>query len=124
MAADQRYTLIGADGRPYRSTSPGTVGGHRRNKLYGRLDRPAALRAPAAGGYVRDRVFVADKHIAVAAGYRPCATCLPEDLTDLNYQLRRSDRGLLPALRRGSGHVPDPQPGLRLAVTAGSVTPR
>lgn len=57
---------------------PGTLGGHRRGRRYGRLDCPAALRAIARGGYVRDRVFFADEQTAVAAGYRPCAVCLPE----------------------------------------------
>jgi methylphosphotriester-DNA--protein-cysteine methyltransferase len=74
----KRYSLIGPDGRPYASAIPGVFGGHRRNKLYGRLDCPAALRALAAGGYVRNRVFFADEPTAIAAGYRPCAVCLPE----------------------------------------------
>ncbi|MEV0669199.1 Ada metal-binding domain-containing protein [Mycobacterium sp. NPDC050441] len=73
------YTLIGADGRPYRSAAPGALGGHRGSKLYGRLDCPSALRTLAAGGYVRSRVFFADEATAVAAGYRPCAACLPHD---------------------------------------------
>jgi hypothetical protein len=71
------YTLLGADGRPHVGTAPGTVGGHRRSRIYGRLDCPSALRAIAAGGYVRGRVFFADEAAAVAAGYRPCAVCLP-----------------------------------------------
>jgi AraC family transcriptional regulator, regulatory protein of adaptative response / DNA-3-methyladenine glycosylase II len=72
------YTLIGADGRPYRSRARGTLGGHRRNKGYGRLDCPAALRWIAKGKYVRHRVFFRDEATALAAGYRPCATCLPD----------------------------------------------
>lgn len=71
------YTLIGPAGRPYRSAAPGTLGGHRRARLYGRLDCPAALRAIAAGGYVRHRVFFAAEADAIAVGYRPCAVCLP-----------------------------------------------
>lgn len=72
------FTLIGADGRPYESAVRGRLGGHRRTKVYGRLDCPAATRALARGGYVRDRVFFADEATAVRAGYRPCAACLPE----------------------------------------------
>jgi methylphosphotriester-DNA--protein-cysteine methyltransferase len=72
------YTLIGADGRPVASDAPGAFGGHRRTRIYGRLDCPSALRAIARGGYARDRVFFADEETAVAAGYRPCARCLPE----------------------------------------------
>jgi hypothetical protein len=77
--ADGRtYTLLGADRRPYRSTVPGRFGGHRKSRIYGRLDCPSALRAIAAGGYVAQRVFFADERTALAAGYRPCAVCLPE----------------------------------------------
>ncbi|MEV7189038.1 Ada metal-binding domain-containing protein [Kitasatospora sp. NPDC093102] len=74
----RRYTLTGPDNRPCSSTTPGTLGGYRRGRLYGRLDCPSALRALAAGGYVRHRVFFADEATAIAAGYRPCAVCLPE----------------------------------------------
>ena len=49
------------------SRSPGTIGGHRATRIYGRLDCPSALRAIANGGYVRHRVFFADEAIAVAA---------------------------------------------------------
>jgi methylphosphotriester-DNA--protein-cysteine methyltransferase len=73
--------LTGADGRPYRTDISGTLGGHRRGRLYGRLDCPSALRALAAGGYRRERVFFADRATAVAAGYRPCAVCLPDEYT-------------------------------------------
>ncbi len=77
MSADA-YTLLGADRKPYLSSEPGTLGGHRRGRIYGRLDCPAALRAIAKGGYVRDRVFFIDEATAVAAGYRPCGACMPD----------------------------------------------
>jgi|HubBroStandDraft_6_1064221.scaffolds.fasta_scaffold690999_2 hypothetical protein len=73
----KKYTLLGADRRPYLSETPGRFGGHRKNKIYGRLDCPTALHAIAAGGYVASRVFFADEPTAVAAGYRPCAACMP-----------------------------------------------
>ena len=73
------YTLIGADGAAYGSPTPGTLGGHRRSKVYGRLDCPGALRWIAKGHYVAHRVFFADEPTAAAAGYRPCARCLPEE---------------------------------------------
>ena len=72
------WTLLDATRRPYASAQPGRLGGHRRTRIYGRLDCPSALRAIARGGYVRHRVFFADEATAVAAGYRPCAVCLPE----------------------------------------------
>ena len=72
------YRLIGADGREYPSETPGTLGGHRKNKIYGRLDCAGAARWIAKGYYVKHRVFFADEATAVAAGYRPCAGCLPD----------------------------------------------
>jgi methylphosphotriester-DNA--protein-cysteine methyltransferase len=71
------WVVIGADGTPYRSDRPGTLGGHRRSRIYGRLDCPAARRAIARGGYVSQRVFFHGEQTARAAGYRPCAACLP-----------------------------------------------
>lgn len=72
------YTLIGPDGVPYRSSTPGTLGGHRRSKVYGRLDCAGALRWIAKGKYVQHRVFFADEASAIAAGFRPCGHCLRE----------------------------------------------
>lgn len=74
---EHRYVLLGADRKPFRSADPGALGGHRRTRVYGRLDCPSALRAVSKGGYIRHRVFFADESTAVAAGYRPCAVCLP-----------------------------------------------
>jgi AraC family transcriptional regulator of adaptative response / DNA-3-methyladenine glycosylase II len=54
------------------------LGGHRRNRGYGRLDCPAALSWIAKGKYVPHRVFFSDEATAIAAGYRPCARCLPD----------------------------------------------
>ena len=71
------YTLLGPDG-PYESPEEGTLGGHRHNKIYGRLDCAGAARWIAKGHYVKHRVFFADEATAVASGYRPCANCLPE----------------------------------------------
>src|SRR5439155_873784 len=48
---------------------------------------PAALRAIARGGYVKNRVFFADEQTAIAAGYRPCAACLPD--THARWKARR-----------------------------------
>jgi methylphosphotriester-DNA--protein-cysteine methyltransferase len=42
------------------------------------MDCPAAIRALNKGGYVKNRVFFADEQTAIAAGFRPCASCLPE----------------------------------------------
>jgi methylated-DNA-[protein]-cysteine S-methyltransferase len=73
------FTLIATDGVPYASPTPGTLGGHRADRIYGTLGCPGAARAIARGGYVANRVFFADEATAVAAGFRPCATCLPTE---------------------------------------------
>ena len=78
MTSDLRYRLVDTDGRETLSTTPGLLGGHRRSRIYGRLDCPAAVRAIERGHYVTHRVFFADEPTAIAAGYRPCARCLPE----------------------------------------------
>jgi hypothetical protein len=79
MAKQKLYRLIGADGKELLSPNPGTLGGHRKNKLYGRLDCPSALRWLAKGHIVKHRVFFADEATAIAAGYRPCAVCMPNE---------------------------------------------
>lgn len=85
------YTLIGTDRRPYQSKTKGTLGGYRRNKIYGRLDCPSALQAIAKGGYVKYRVFFENEEIAIAAGYRPCAVCLPKRYA--NWKATQSKEG-------------------------------
>ncbi|MEI5908281.1 Ada metal-binding domain-containing protein [Bacillus spongiae] len=72
-----KYTLVGSDLSYYSSDVPGLLGGYKRGKIYGRLDCPSALRAIARGGYVNHRVFFANEETALAAGYRPCAVCMP-----------------------------------------------
>lgn len=78
MAERRAWKLIGPDNKPYISERPGLLGGHRRSRIYGRLDCPAALRAIARGGYVGQRVFFLSAEHAIDAGYRPCAVCLPQ----------------------------------------------
>lgn len=81
MISSKTWTLIGANSKPYQSDVPGTLGGHRGGKIYGRFDCRAALQAIARGGYVRHRVFFLDEATAIAAGYRPCGVCMPEKYT-------------------------------------------
>jgi hypothetical protein len=78
MSEHKPYTLIGADGKPYQSLTKGSLGGYRKDKIYGRLDCPNAARWIAKGHYVKERIFFADEATAIAAGYRPCSRCLPE----------------------------------------------
>ena len=70
---------MGADGHPHSSPVPGQLGGHRKSRIYGRLDCRAALQAIARGGYVANRVFFANERDARGAGYRPCAVCMPAE---------------------------------------------
>jgi hypothetical protein len=75
--ARRTYRLIGPDSVPYESSTKGTLGGHRKSRIYGRLDCPGALRALARGGpYAKYRVFFADEATAIKAGYRPCWLCM------------------------------------------------
>lgn len=73
------YRLLDADRREVLSPVPGKLGGHRRNRIYGRLDCPSALRWLAKGHIVKHRVFFADETTAIAAGYRPCAVCMRDE---------------------------------------------
>jgi methylphosphotriester-DNA--protein-cysteine methyltransferase len=71
------FRLLAADRQFYASTTPGSLGGNARMKIYGRLDCPSANRAVARGNtYQKHRVFFADEATAIAAGYRPCGTCM------------------------------------------------
>lgn len=72
------YRLIDENNKLYESSTPGTLGGHKRLKIYGRLDCPSALRYIEKGQYIKHRVFFKDEVTAIAAGYRPCAKCMPE----------------------------------------------
>ncbi len=79
MEPKRSYRLLDATGKTYDSSTPGRLGGYRPKKIYGRLDCPSALRWLAKGQYARHRVFFADEATAIAAGYRPCARCLPQE---------------------------------------------
>ncbi len=80
MTGSKLYTLIGADGGRYSSPTKGTFGGYRKERRYGRLDCKLARRALENGGlYAQQRVFFADEATAIAAGYHPCAVCMPDE---------------------------------------------
>ncbi|MGE1151764.1 Ada metal-binding domain-containing protein [Pseudomonas sp. ICMP 460] len=73
----KRWKIMDAHGKLALSHTPGQFGGHKKSRIYGRLDCPAALRALSKGGYVKDRVFFIDEQTARLAGYRPCFRCMP-----------------------------------------------
>ena len=69
-----------SNGKEYLSKKPGKYGGYRRGKqkLYGELDCPSALRWIEKGHYVKYRVFFASKEDAEKAGFRACKICKPD----------------------------------------------
>ncbi len=88
------FTLIGADGKPYQSPTKGAFGGHCKDKIYGTLDCAGAARWIAKNHYVKQRVFFAGEQTAIAAGFRPCANCLPEKykkwkIAKINHELHK-----------------------------------
>ena len=90
------YKLTNENGEEYLSSIPGTLGGNKKLKIYGRLDCPSANRWIAKGYYVQDRVFFIDEATARKAGYRPCAVCMKKEYEEwkanhktLTYTLKR-----------------------------------
>lgn len=73
------YKLLDSEGEEYLSEEKETLGGHRKLRIYGRLDCQSALRYIEKEQYVKYRVFFADEKTALAAGYRPCAKCMPDE---------------------------------------------
>jgi methylphosphotriester-DNA--protein-cysteine methyltransferase len=71
------YELVGPDGIPFKSKTPGCFGGHKGLKIFGRLDCPSANRWLKKGFYRKYRVFFRSAEDAIAAGYRPCKICNP-----------------------------------------------
>jgi len=80
------YHLLDENGKVYESLVPGKLGGHRKLKIYGKLDCHSALRYINKGQYIKHRVFFFDEETAKKAGYRPCAICMPEEYYDWKKQ--------------------------------------
>ena len=72
------YFITTAKNKQELSAFPGAIGGHKKLKIYGRLDCPSAKKYLAKGQYAKNRVFFLDEETAITAGYRPCAICMPE----------------------------------------------
>lgn len=70
------YKLLNASGEEVASLVRGQIGGYRPKRIYGRLDCRAAI--ANLPGYAKSRVFFLNEASAIAAGYRPCAKCMPE----------------------------------------------
>ena len=75
----KEYFLVSEDNLPIKSKIPGTLGGNKKLKIYGKLDCPSALRYISEGKYTSNRVFFEDEASAIKAGYRPCAVCMNKE---------------------------------------------
>jgi hypothetical protein len=73
------WTLLGRDGISYESAIRGAPGGHRKLKIYGRLDCASARRSLDKGHYANERVFFLNESDAKAAGFRPCGKCMKRE---------------------------------------------
>ena len=73
-----QFKLIDSNNQIYLSDTKGTIGGNKKLKIYGRLDCPSAKRWIDKGKYISNRVFFENEEVAIAAGYRPCAVCMPK----------------------------------------------
>ena len=63
MVDDKKYKLLDGNGDEYLSDVPGTLGGNKKLKIYGRLDCPSANRWIEKGHYVVNRVFFLMKNM-------------------------------------------------------------
>ena len=75
----KKFKLIDSNNKEYLSDIPGTLGGNKKLKIYGRLDCSSAKRWIDKGHYISNRVFFENEKVAIAAGYRPCAVCMPNE---------------------------------------------
>lgn len=75
----KEYKLLDENGNFILSKVPGTIGGHKKLKIYGKMDCPSALYYIKKGEYVKNRVFFLDEETAIKNGYRPCAKCLKKE---------------------------------------------
>lgn len=70
------YRLLQPDGKTKDSPDRGQLAGNATLQIYGKLDCARAVAALPA--YAKHRVFFRDEGAAIAAGFRPCARCMPE----------------------------------------------
>ena len=89
------YRLINENGEEYLSEVPGTLGGNKRLKIYGRLDCSSANKWIEKGYYIQNRVFFLNEEIAIKAGYRPCAVCMRKE-----YEEWKKENNLIKTLKK------------------------
>ena len=81
------YKLRNNLNNEYDSKIPGTIGGNKKLKIYGKLDCPSALRWITKGYYIDNRVFFLDEETAIEAGYSPCGICMKKKYEIWKHQL-------------------------------------
>lgn len=74
----KEYKLMSVNGQ-YLSKIPGTLGGNKKLKIYGKFDCKSALNWIEKGKYISNRVFFEDEEKAKEAGYRPCGICMRKE---------------------------------------------
>ena len=74
----KEYKLLTLEGITL-SKIPGTLGGNKKLKIYGKLDCTSALNYIKKGCYVNNRVFFENEEIAKQSGYRPCGKCMKKE---------------------------------------------
>ncbi len=90
VSQGKKFKLVDENGKQYLSDTPGLLGGHKKLKIYGKLDCPSANRWIEKGKYVNYRVFFKDEETAIKSGYRPCAICMKEEYKEWKkLQLRK-----------------------------------
>lgn len=73
------YKLRDENNEEYLSKIPGTIGGNKKLKIYGRFDCLSALNYIEKGMYIKNRVLFDSVDTAIKAGYRPCGKCLKKE---------------------------------------------
>lgn len=76
---EYKYKLLDSNKKEYLSKIPGTIGGNKKLKIYGRFDCPSALSYIKKGMYVNNRVLFDSIDTAIKAGYRPCGKCMKKE---------------------------------------------
>ena len=61
------------------SKIPGTLGGNKKLKIYGKFDCKTALYWIDKGHYIKTRVFFENEEVAQSLGYRPCGVCMKKE---------------------------------------------
>ena len=61
------------------SKIPGTLGGNKKLKIYGKLDCKSALNWVKKGYYANNRIFFENEEVAKKLGYRPCGVCMKKE---------------------------------------------